>query len=109
MTGVFYLGPCPAEEEAAQSTAPDFNERNKAECLAYIAAIKKVCGEPPEGARLRVKTESHDYRAYREVCIEFDPSKPEAVAYAVKCDESAPTTWEEAGVTPPSFVNGRSR
>lgn len=102
MTGVFYLGPCPAEEDAAQSTDPDFHARNKAECLAYITAIKRVCGEPPEGATLRIKAEQHDYGQYREVAVEFDATKPEAVAYAVKCDENAPTTWEQAGMAVPS-------
>lgn len=98
---MYYLGPCPAEEEAAQSTDPDFHEHNKAECRAYITAIKRVCGEPPEGATLRIKTESHDFTSYREVVVEFDGNNEAAAAYAAKCDEMAPTTWAAAGMVAP--------
>jgi hypothetical protein len=102
MTETYWLGPCPSDEEPASTLDTDFHERNKAECRAFIQAIKRVCGEPPEGAVLRIKTEQHEYGAYRECIVEFDGNNPEAAAYAAKCDESAPTTWEAAGMTTPA-------
>ncbi len=108
MKDIFYLGPAPAEEECAQTVDNDFAARNKAECLQYITAIKRVCGEPPEEATLRIKSESHDFGTYREVVVEFNHECPEAVAYAMKCDEHAPTTWEQAGMCAPE-CKGRCR
>lgn len=100
MTEIYYLGPCPSEEEASQSTDPDFAAKNRAECQRYIAAIKRVCGEPPKGVALRIKAESHDYGTYREVVVEFNGNNPAAAAYAAKCDEHAPRTWAEAETAP---------
>ncbi len=98
---VIYLGPAPANESCAQIGDSNYPEASKAECLAYIRAIKRVCGDPPEGAILRVKSEAHDYGTYREVTVEFDGNDPVAAAYAHRCDAHAPTTWAEASMEPP--------
>lgn len=102
---VFYLGPVPADEDCSQVGQPDYPEESKAECRSYITAIKRVCGEPPEGAVLRVKAEEHDMGTYREVVIQFDGDNQAAADYAERCDRTAPKTWEEAGMTAP--VNRR--
>lgn len=104
---LIWLGPCPGDETPASTLDDDFAAANRAECLQFIKAIKRVCGEPPEGAALRIKTEQHDFGPYREVVVEFDGNDRAAAEYAAKCDESAPTTWAEAGLKPP--VRGRSR
>lgn len=101
MTETYWLGPCPADERAAQSTDADFDDKNRAECRAFIAAIVIVCGEPPPGAALRVKTQGHDFATYREVVVEFDPANQEAAEYAARCDAQAPTTWAAAGLDGP--------
>jgi hypothetical protein len=108
MRDVIYLGPTPANEDCAQVGQPDYPEASKAECLAYIKAIKRVCGEPPEGAVLRVKAEEHDMGTYREVVVEYDGDDRAAAEYARKCDEGAPVTWEAAGMEAP-VRRGRER
>jgi len=100
---IAWLGPAPAEEECAQLGSPDYEDRAKKECLAYIEAIRHVCGPEPEGARLRIKRQSHDYGVYLEVAVEYDPESRIAVEYAAKCDDQAPTTWDEAGMTAPTI------
>ncbi len=65
MSEIYRIGPCPANEEPAQSTDPDFHQKNKAECLAFITAIKRICGEPPEGARLTIETVVGGVRPYQ--------------------------------------------
>jgi hypothetical protein len=102
MRDVIYLGSAPSEEDCVQVGRPDYPEASKAECLAYIKAIKRVCGEPPEGAVLRVKAESHDYGIYRECVIEYDGNDQAAAEYAQKCDEKAPRTWAEADMIAPA-------
>ena len=103
MRDCFYLGPAPAEEECAQSIDRDFEARNKAECLAYIKAIRRVLGPEPDGARLAVKTETgSDFGPYRECVVYFDSSNREAVEYASRCEEHAPVRWSDADMQPPS-------
>jgi hypothetical protein len=98
---IVYLGSAPAEEECAQVGDPNYPEASKVECRAFIQAIKRVCGEPPDGAVLRVKSQTHDFGQYREVCVEFDGDNQAAVEYADKCERHAPGTWAEAGMVPP--------
>lgn len=101
------LGPAPAEEDCASTLDPDFAQANRAECLAYIQAIKRVCGNPPPGARLRISENNREYGIYREVEVVYDSDNQTSAEYARKCDEDAPTTWAEASMEPPS--RGRRR
>lgn len=108
MHDIYWLGSAPAEENCAQTTDPDFATRNKAECLAYIKAIRRVIGPEPEGARLAVKLESgHDFGSYREVVVYFDGNNREAAEYASRCEDKAPLTWAEAEMEQPSVGRGR--
>ncbi|SRR6266851_5600143 len=104
-----YLGPAPAEEACAQVGQLDYPEASRVECRAYIQAIMRVCGEPPEGAVLKIKAEEHDFGTHREVVVEFDGNNQAAADYAYKCDEHAPTTWEEANMKAPTVRKARGR
>jgi hypothetical protein len=107
-TDVIYLGPAPALEECAQVGSPDYQDRALRECRAYAEAIRKVLGPEPEGARLRVVRQEHDFGAYLEVVVEYDGTDEWAARYAARCDAEAPTTWAQAGMTAPHAV-GRGR
>jgi hypothetical protein len=99
---IYFLGPAPSNEDCVQVGSPDYARDARAECARYIEAIKKVCGREPEGARLTIKSQPHDFGSYFEVAVIFDGNNEAAAAYAAKCDESAPTTWEAAGIEPPA-------
>ena len=51
---LIYLGPAPAHEPCVSVGDPDYATKALAECRAYIEAIRKVVGEEPDGAALRV-------------------------------------------------------
>lgn len=91
----YYLGPAPSDEDCVQVGAENYEELARRECRTYIEAIKAVCGEPPEGAVLRIERQQHDYGPYIEVVVQFDPENRAAAEYAAKCDEQAPTRWPE--------------
>lgn len=105
----YYLGSAPADEPCAQVGGEDYEERAKAECRQYIAAIRIVCGDPPDGAQLKVVSQPHDFGVYWEVVVQFDPDDPAAVSYATQCDRQAPTEWAAAGLEPPEVRGGRHR
>ena len=94
MRDYVYLRPAPAEENCVQVGEPNYLERALAECLRYIDLIRRVCGPEPPGARLRIKWELHDFGRYAEVVCEFDDDVPEAVDYAYRVEEEAPTRWD---------------
>ena len=100
-TDKYHLGAAPAEESCAQVGSDGYDERAKAECRAYIAAIQMVCGDPPPGAKLRVEWADHDFGRYAEVVVAFDGNDREAAEYAARCDTQAPPTWAAAGMTAP--------
>jgi hypothetical protein len=103
------IGPCPHDEEAAQLGQPDFDAKNIAECRQFIRAIRIKCGEPPEGAELRMKSNPHDFGVYREAAVYFDTNNEEAAAYAYRCEDEAPATWKECGLEAPVASAGRAR
>lgn len=96
MQDVYWLGPCPSEEDAVQVGSPDYATEARAQCKRYIEAIRKVCGPEPEGARLTIKSQPHDFGSYLEVAVVFDGNNKAAAEYASKCDEHSPRTWAEA-------------
>lgn len=104
---VLYVGPCPAEEEAVQIGEPDYPQRAKAQCRAFIDAIRKTLGSEPEGATLSVASQPHDFGSYYEVVARFDPKVREAAEYAYRVEAKAPTTWADAGMEPPNLSRGR--
>ena len=69
MNNTYYLGPCPAEEDPVQVGDENYAALARAECLRYIETIRQVCGTEPEGARLTVKSQPHDYGSYLEVVV----------------------------------------
>lgn len=102
------IGPSPAMEDAVQLGAPDYQRDARTQSRAFIEAIRKVCGREPEGARLRITSNSHEFGTYYSVAVKFDAENEAAVEYAMKVEAQAPGTWEEAGMTDPLVGQGRS-
>lgn len=106
---IIWIGAAPAYENCVQVGDPDYARNAKAECRAFIEAIRKVCGREPEGARLTIKGQEHDFvERYYEVAVIYDSSNEAAMEYAFKVGREAPTTWKEAGMSAP-VQKGRGR
>ena len=102
------LGPAPAEEDPVQLGEADYASRAFRECRRYIEAIRKVCGEEPEGAQLRMTCCLHDFGQYYDVEIKFDGNNEAAAEYAYKVESKSPATWNEAGMgSPPPKDSGK--
>ncbi|HGO6073738.1 TPA: hypothetical protein ACK3Q6_004482 [Burkholderia cepacia] len=100
MVETIEIGPGPCDESCAQINEPDFSERNRAECRAFINQIKRAMGEPPEGVSLFIKSNSHDYGSYREVAAKVsgimnDEAREKALDYAYRCESDSPATWDD--------------
>ena len=89
-------GPTPSGESCAQVGSPDYAKQARKECTAFINQLRRLFGEEPDGAYLQIKSNPHDFGAYYEVTVKYDPGDEAAVAYALKCEREAPEEWDEA-------------
>lgn len=94
MRDSMYLGSTPYGEDCAQVGSPDYAERGRKECRAFIAQLKRQFGEPPDGCRLTVKSEPHDFGSYYSVFAVYDCMDKEATAYAFRCENNQPELWD---------------
>lgn len=105
MREVIYIGPCPYDEDAAQSVDQDFAKMNSLECRVFKDQILR---KYPKVAKLqdlgrldvKIKAErGHDYGTYREVVIVVDPTDEAALdaALSVESDtKGALARWDRA-------------
>lgn len=94
-----YVGSCPSEEDCVQVwDGVEYWAAMRKECRAYVLALKRKLGEPPDGARLVVKAERHDFGGYYEVVGEAELVKAEAWEWVLKCEAEGPRTWAEVGM-----------
>jgi hypothetical protein len=96
-----FLGGSPVEEDCAQigSKSYDGEALNRLECEAYLVALERKYGDPPNGCRLLVKYQEHDFGGYYEVILHYNGSE-EATAYCQQV-EAGLSTWREAGMQAP--------
>ena len=89
------IGPTPCEEDCAQVGQPDYATKARAECNRFIELIRRALGPEPEGARLAVKSNPHDFGPYYEVVCYYDTDNEEATRYAYRCEGEAPVRWDD--------------
>lgn len=95
MTDYVEIGATPAEEACAQVGSTDYYSRAKAECRAFINQLRRMFGPEPEGARLFIRANPHDFGTYHEVACRYDDRIEEAVVYAHRCEAECPAKWDE--------------
>jgi hypothetical protein len=89
------LAPAPTEEDCAQVGTPGYRERALAECASFIKLLRQKIGLEPEGARLGVQWFAPDFGPYCEVVCYYTTDIPASVAYAYRCEEHLPATWDD--------------
>lgn len=99
------LGPTPPGEKCAQVGADDYPEKSRIETRAFLNQLIRQFGEPPPGARFTVKSFSHDFGSYREVCVAYDENSETAGDFAFNVENNLPESWDDAarkelGLTP---------
>jgi len=91
------IGPVPANESCQQIGAMDYDPQlARAECQRFITAIRATLGPEPEGARLGIKSNPHDFGSYLEVVCYYDDDLEESADYAYKCESDSPMDWPTA-------------
>ena len=93
------IGSSPCNEECAQVGQDGYSLRAAKECQAFKNQLIRVFGEPPEGARLKIKGSSHDFGTYYEVAVSFNVENEIAAEYAFKLEGEGPTEWDQEAKT----------
>lgn len=95
MKDYIYIGSSPVEESCAQVGSPDYPERSRVECRAFVGQLLREFPNQPESAWFAIKTQAHDFGTYREVVVVYDDADEEALNYALKVEGNTPANWDE--------------
>jgi hypothetical protein len=89
------LGPVPADENCEQ-LGPNYDPAKATrECRAYVNQLRRQFPDPPFGADFVIKTFSHEFGSYKEVCVRFSDISDEAVDFAYRVEDEAPANWDD--------------
>jgi hypothetical protein len=88
------LGPTPYAESCAQVGADDYSARARKECKAFINQLRRLFGPEPEGARLAISSNPHDFGSYLDVVCKFNDLNEKATEYAYKLEANTPEEWD---------------
>ena len=92
---IMNIGPVPTEENAAQVGSADYDEQSRRECRVLLRMLERLFPIPDDTpATLVVKSFPHDFGSYREVCVQYDETHPEAVEYAFELEGDTPAEWD---------------
>lgn len=58
----------------------------RAECRAFANQIRRVIGEEPGNARLKITSNPHDFGTYHEVACIYNSDSEVETDYAFKCE-----------------------
>ena len=88
------IGSSPYSEDCAQVGSDNYSERARKELVAYKNQLVRMFGEPPEGARLFIKSNPHDFGTYHELACKYNEDNEEAAHYAYKLEGEGPEFWD---------------
>ena len=88
------LGPTPCEESCAQVGQDDYDRMSRIECRVYLDQLRRTFPEPENGY-FRIKSFSHDFGSYREVCAVYDEDDQEATEWAFNVENNSPSEWDD--------------
>lgn len=89
------LGPVPANEDCAQTGDPDFRKKALQEGTRYIELLKRKFPGAPDSCGFQLKFFPHDFGAYAEVVVTYDPNDEASADFAYNVERNVPETWED--------------
>jgi hypothetical protein len=88
------IGSSPPGESCAQLGADGYWEQAKRECSEYIRHLRRVFGPEPDGARLAIMRNEHDFGTYLSVVCHYDDTIEASMTYAFRCESEGPEFWD---------------
>ncbi len=94
MRDYLIIGSSSYDEDCVQVGDPHYYRNMLGECLRFMALRRTLVGPEPEGAELCITAFEHDFGTYHEVVCWYDTMLPASFAYAQRCEDEMPATWE---------------
>lgn len=94
MREVIEIDGTPYEEDCAQVGNDDYKVRAMKECRAFTKQLVRTFGNPPEGVRIIMKTNPHDFGTYYSMAITFDEENEVGSEWAYNVDNNIPANWD---------------
>ena len=94
MRSYLELGPVPVLEECVQVGSDNYKTMVGIECRAYIGQLRRVFGQEPKGAEIRIKSFPHDLGTYHEVVCYYEEGDNDSTEYAFKLESNLPEYWD---------------
>ncbi len=92
------IGSSPWGENCAQVGRKNYEERAMAECRAFRDQLHRMLKtegkEIPEGFKLTIRANPHDFGTYYDVCAEYDDTSEEASDLALRLEDEGPELWD---------------
>lgn len=93
------LGSVPANEECAQVGTDFYDVLSRIECDAYKHQLERVFGDQiRDGTYFGIKSFSHDFGRYHEVCFLFDDDDDSMNESFYLVDSSLPVDWDDISI-----------
>jgi hypothetical protein len=93
------IGCTPSGEQCEQVGTPEYDSaKARFECNVFIRQLRRIFGDEPDGARLYVKSNPHDFGSYLEVECYFDDDNQASMDYAFRCEGEMPEWWDQAAL-----------
>ena len=89
------IGSSPHGERCAQVGTEGYVKQARIECRLYIDVLRRTLGPEPEGARLSVASNPHDFGTYLSVRCYYNPTHALALEYALRCEAEGPEEWDD--------------
>jgi hypothetical protein len=89
------IGSSPPMESCVQVGSEGYSKQARFECRLYIELLRRTVGPEPEGARLSIASNPHDFGTYLSVRCYYDPTHPLALEYALRCEAEGPEEWDD--------------
>ena len=82
--------------ECCESLGPKYNaKRAITEASLTIAQLKRLFGEPPEGSKLVLKMNPHDFGNYPSIEFQFDHDSDDHIDYGCRLENEWPERWDD--------------
>ena len=95
-----YIGESPWDEACAQLGTDMYPVNARKECQRFIEQIRRHYGTEPEGARLHIKSNPHDFGSYLSVECDFtwDPSNDDEDLWTISQPYAFAIEGDDMGV-----------
>jgi hypothetical protein len=84
----------PLSEPCAQMGDPNYRMDSNLEAKALIAQIKRIHGNPPAGASIKMVPCEHDFGTYYDIIVIYDTTHEESEEWALNVEGGLPDKWD---------------